>query len=67
MTKKDFELIAQVLYSTKPASPTQHPQWVRTIGAFSEVLAQENPRFNIGKFEKACTTGEGIRKNIQAA
>jgi hypothetical protein len=67
MTKKDFELIAHILFQAKPiASDTSERgrQWIKTINCFSERLAQENPRFNLVKFERAATTGAHIRTTI---
>jgi hypothetical protein len=64
MTKKDFEFIARILFEAKPIASQESErgrQWTKTVNAFSEALAQENPRFNLGKFERACETGEGIR------
>lgn len=61
MTKKDFELIARVLFAAKPAIGFEKErQWTRTVNGFTEALAEHNPRFNLGKFERACKTGEGL-------
>lgn len=67
MTRKDFQFIARVLHDAKPiASDTSERgrQWTKTINCFSEALAQENPRFNLGKFERACETGDGIPEAV---
>lgn len=67
MTKKDFEFIANVLFKAKPMhGAARERQWILTVNAFSEALAQENPRFHLGKFEKAATTGTHIRSSIKA-
>lgn len=69
MTKKDIELIAKILYDSKPVTSDifiseRGRQWTKTVNAFSEALALENPRFQLGKFERACETGEGIRQEV---
>lgn len=67
MTKKDFEFIANVLFKAQPIDGTErHRQWTKTVNDFSEALAQENPRFHLGKFEKAATTDTHIRSSIKA-
>jgi hypothetical protein len=68
VTKKDFEFIAKILHNAKPTPADGNwnlKQWTRTVNAFSEALAQENPQFKLGKFERACETGEGIRATIK--
>lgn len=68
MTKKDFEFIANILFQAKPiASDTSERgrQWTKTVNTFSEALAQQHPAFKLGKFERACETGEHIRKSIK--
>lgn len=62
MTKKDIELVARVLNGVKPElhETGRRKQWDRTVAAFSNTLADENPRFSLGKFGRACETGEGL-------
>lgn len=50
MTKKDFELIANVLYQAK----VEGLQVEEIIERFAEVLKGRNIKFNTEKFFKAC-------------
>lgn len=56
MTKRDFELIADVLARTKPASyedDEAHGQWEKTVENFAHRLASTNPNFNRARFLRA--------------
>lgn len=64
MTKKDYELIARVLASSKPKSWVQladegkdwtytyelEGQWSEIRNALADALAQDNPRFDRERF-----------------
>lgn len=59
MTKKDFELIARVLSeqlaSTTADTPRDAVTAVECVAyRFARALANENPRFNRGRFLAAC-------------
>jgi len=57
MTKKDFEVIAEVLRNTKPSilvPVTSSALWKDIVNDFCFVLAAKYPRFKKGKFEEAC-------------
>lgn len=54
MTKKDYELIASVIYSLYLG----HTDWTRSCeqvtSRFADKLAENNPKFNRSKFLQAC-------------
>lgn len=54
MTKKDYELIANVIYSLYLG----HNSWTRNAeqvtSRFADRLAEHNPKFDRTKFLKAC-------------
>ena len=65
MTKKDFELIAQVLAQEQPAcrrpyfhmsqwAKGSYDQWNTIRLRFAARLAFENPEFDADKFNEAC-------------
>jgi hypothetical protein len=54
MSKKDFQLIANVLKAHQDGSDADHV--VRGLAmSFAIELAKTNPRFNVQRFVKACT------------
>ena len=57
MTRKDFELIAEVI---RTAHPTSFGEANRAYLAclFADRLMETNPRFNVDRFLKACNTGQ---------
>ena len=69
ITKSGLELIAQVLKDTQP-DPQEwelgsqdfwneaYLQWRIMVCQFSNILAQDNPRFKADKFFKACDYDE---------
>ena len=60
MTRKDYKLIAQALYQSKPAphhGVTADAQWHFTRSKICQALAQDNPRFDPVKFLSACNEG----------
>ena len=63
MTKKDYELIANVLYHQRPShsSVIDHDmqRWVIMCNAFATALESTNPRFNRTRFLTACGAGSG--------
>jgi hypothetical protein len=67
MTRKDFELIAAVLSTSKigdihPASSPEarrtwtyaRDEWRRTVDRFATMCAAQNPRFDRARFLAAC-------------
>lgn len=50
MSRKDFELIARVLQSTKDESPA----WRLTVETMAEALAATCPRYVKERFLRAC-------------
>ncbi len=51
MTRRDFQLIAGVLAETRNIEATSRDLYVR---AFADALKSTNPRFDRGRFERAC-------------
>ncbi len=51
MTRRDFQLIAGVLAETRHIEETSR---VLYVDAFARVLAETNPRFDRGRFARAC-------------
>ncbi len=64
MTKKDFELIAEVLAAARPAGEMARgwTTWCRVVNLFSERLRTENPRFDSERFAVACEYGPEGKK-----
>ncbi len=55
MTKKDFELIVDVLIVTRPAvGEGESDIWHEVVDRFAEKLASNNPKFNSARFIAAC-------------
>lgn len=56
MTKKDFQLIADILreYNESADSFGKKLQIQSIIGKFADILAANNPRFDVIKFKHAC-------------
>lgn len=50
MTKKDFELIAEIIRSLPDTTSREGIAW-----KFSQALATANPRFNVKRFIEACS------------
>ena len=64
MTRKDYKAIAAALYALVGASP---PPRAREMGAFldvvrsiSDVMAEDNPRFDRARFFEAAVFGKGL-------
>ena len=56
MTKKDYELIAEVLREYIIGAMGDDSGWAKEIALdLADVLASENERFNYSKFLEACT------------
>lgn len=58
MTRKHFELIAEILRSQEP--PTYSDDyyiWSDIVDEFCDKLKGENPNFDSERFRKACTNG----------
>ena len=61
MTKKDFELIANIVKGLNyPQGPLKAIHTTKVAIRFSKVLADKNPKFNSDKFLIAC----GLKKVI---
>jgi len=57
MTRKDFQLIADVLKAHQDGSDTDHV--VRGLAMSFAIEPQKtNPRFNVQRFVNACTEGK---------
>ena len=57
MTRKDYELIARSLRSTKPdelSTTVEQVLWRRTCRVFAGDLQADNPNFNCKLFLRAC-------------
>jgi len=54
MTKKDFEMVADVIKEMPSCSPNLRAQKESVARSFAERFAQINPRFNLAIFAKAC-------------
>ena len=59
MTKKDYELIASVLFDTMPEKDMYHflerkIMWETNCRCLASAFEMENSRFNRQKFLKAC-------------
>lgn len=61
MTKRDYELIAQVLRHAKEMKGYEDEEWPiineflgDLVWLFSEELSRENPKFSVEKFTEAC-------------
>lgn len=55
MTRKDYVKLAEALKNRRPCETwlNKMVQWVHDRDAVSEVLAQDNPKFNRNRFIKA--------------
>lgn len=57
MTRKDFEIIAEALYTVKPGEDGldgDKPTWESTVRALARRFRLVNPRFDSARFFKAC-------------
>lgn len=59
MTRKDFQMIAQVIrslpsFDVKSLDDADCVRFSAIIARFAEALANTNPRFNRSRFENAC-------------
>jgi hypothetical protein len=62
MSRKDFQLIADVIKSLPSFECSQDSDVVRhaaIVARFAEALATTNPRFNRSRFEAACNGKAG--------
>ena len=55
MTRKDFELIADVLNNYHTGEKAQKDTVAQIALTFAHRLQATNPRFNVQRFVKACT------------
>ena len=65
MTKKDYELFANVLYNDGQASDYGDMSFKRVVVLLSGIFKSDNSLFNPDKFERACYEGKPIRKSIK--
>ena len=63
MSKKDYELFANEIYSTSGKYGADDVKEV--VELCKRVFKQDNPLFNPDKFERACYEGKHIRKGIK--
>lgn len=63
MTKKDYERIALVFQKLRPHPPDTPLgyQWEHMRFHFAEMLAADNPRFDVERFKRACQPGANVR------
>lgn len=57
MTRKDYIIIAAALLESKPEShwdANKKAQWLVSCNRIADALANDNPRFNRGRFLNAC-------------
>ena len=54
MTKRDFELLAQMMAELRPEGDDAWIMWKLTVKTLAERLAKTNPRFDVDRFFKAC-------------
>lgn len=55
MTKKDYELLASVMYRTLPDKDgTAYDQWLDMLNVLSAQLTSTNERFDYARFRRAC-------------
>lgn len=57
MQSRHFELIAEAIYSSKPATHwdlNKHAQYEVTVTRMADALSRTNPNFNRAKFLAAC-------------
>lgn len=65
ISRKHFQLIADGLKEQKPAKhwdANKHTQWNLDVKAVAKALSSLNPRFDFGRFYKAC----GVENDIEA-
>jgi hypothetical protein len=61
MTRKDYVALAKALRGERPHRirwEIAWKQWAVDVGAVADVLAADNPRFDIHRFIQACHEGE---------
>ena len=56
MSKKDYEVLAAALRSSKPDAKRKAAleQWEKDVDAISKACGNDNPRFDYGRFARAC-------------
>jgi Fe-S-cluster formation regulator IscX/YfhJ len=57
MSRKDFNLIAQAFYQTKPLADcdtNRSQQWWDDVRNVAYALRETNPRFDVSRFLAAC-------------
>jgi hypothetical protein len=52
--KRHYEVVARVLYSSRPISAGDESQWERTCLAFTNHFKTDNPKFDSERFLAAC-------------
>jgi hypothetical protein len=61
MTKKDFEMVAKVLKGLKEEEGMFEGVLGEVARRLAAKIAEDNPRFDVGKFLSACAGVEGKR------
>jgi hypothetical protein len=62
--ERHYEAIALIFQQEKPKpnwDANKLAQWTVMLNAFSEMLARDNSRFKLGRFERACEPGANVR------
>lgn len=54
MTKKDYELIAEVIAKQNKRYPYYNALMIETVNELSDALKEENDRFDKARFIEAC-------------
>jgi predicted thioredoxin/glutaredoxin len=61
--QRHFEAIATMMQDLQPVDePDAFLQWLQTRAALGRLFMRENPRFDVGRFERACEPGANVRK-----
>lgn len=64
MTKKDFELFADEIFSSASGQKVSEVKY--TVELCKRVFKRDNTAFNADKFERACFEGKHIRSSIRS-
>lgn len=60
--KRHYEAIANALQRARPVSPPEAvEQWDCCVSELADTFAQDNPKFQRGRFVAACVPGADVR------
>ena len=61
--KRHYEAIALAIQDITLCADTDDKKRLATlvVNVFSEILAKDNPRFKLGRFERACVPGANVK------